>query len=182
MRRRVVVILSLLLLASAAEAAPPKCLQSTRFQVVHMPRTGSPGSHIVVQPLRPGQNRPCMFRRWVGDFSVGGPEDTFYVLGLSGDVLVLDEGTGPARMLAFYNLATRRTSFTRSYDDEVPVKVEAGKVTFWAVTGPGEPATCRQFKDYAAKGLGAALAQQAVITLPDGQEELSGPVRCIARQ
>lgn len=180
--RRPIMILSLLLLASAAEAAPPACLQSARFQVVHTPRTGTAGSHILVQPLRPGQHRPCLFRRWVGDFSVGGPDDTFYVRGLSGDVLVLDQGTGPTRMLAFYNLATRRTTFARSYDDEMPVKVEAGKVTFWAVTAPGEPATCRQFKEYAANGLGAALVQEAVITLPDGQEELSGPLRCIARQ
>lgn len=182
---RVFVILGILLAACSARAAEfhPKCVKNEEFQVVYRDRIGGPGSIILVQRLHPGQPpRWCFFKRQPGDFSLTGPGDDMNVIGLVGNVLVLDTGTGPSREIAFFDLESRNWLRTEPYDNEVPVKIDPGTVKFSAVTGPGTAETCPEFKDYSEKGLAAALAQEAIIQFPSGQMVLSGPIRCIPRQ
>ncbi len=174
--------LALIAGASAALAAPaPKCLKTDNFQVVYREKADSVGSDILVQKLD-GKPRKCAFDRKPGDFKIGGDDDANYVLGAAGDILVIDQGTGPDRTLQLYDLQARKAVLTQDYDDSEPVKIAPGKVTFRAVTGPANASNCPDFKSFEANGLGAALTQAAEIALPAAKMTLSGATGCIARQ
>ncbi|MEW6255666.1 MAG: hypothetical protein AB1592_06895 [Pseudomonadota bacterium] len=149
--------------------------------MVYREKTNAVGSDILVQALN-GKARKCAFDRKEGDYKIGGADDADYVLGLSGTVLVLDQGTGPDRTLALYDLQARKVILNQDYDDSEPVKVEPGQVTFRAVTGPANASNCPEFKSFEANGLGAALTQAAVVSLPGAKLALSGKPGCIARQ
>ncbi len=180
-----VALLGLLLLAptgAAAAKAAPVCVRSSHFQVVHAARENAVGSDILVQRLTPGQSRACKFQRRTGDYSVGGPNDANYVLGLTGGVLVLDQGTGPNRTLSLFDLEARRVLIDRRYDDEAPVKIEPAQVVFSAIIGPGKPELCPQYKELTANGLSTALVQDMTIALPSREVRMSGTVRCIGQQ
>lgn len=166
---------------ATAAPQPPKCLASPQFQVVYREKAVDVGSDILVQRLD-GKPRKCAFDRKDGDYRVGGPDDANYVLGLSGNVLVLDQGTGPDRTLALYDLDARKVVLSQDYDSEQPVKIEPGKISFRAVTGPANASNCSEFRSFAANGLEAALTQAAEVTLPGAKLALSGKVGCIPRQ
>lgn len=165
----------------AAAAPAQQCVKSDNFQVVYRERTSSVGSDILVQKLD-GKPRKCAFDRKEGDYRVGDADSANFVLGLSGNILVLDQGTGPDRTLQLFDLQTRKPVLTQDYVDEDPVKIEPGKVSFRAVTGPANASNCPDFKSYEANGLGAALTQNAEVVFPGGKMTLSGPTGCISRQ
>jgi hypothetical protein len=165
---------------SAAE--PVQCLQGEGFQVAYRERADSVGTDIVVRSVT-GTGKPaCTLKKQPGDASIGGRDDANYVKGLSGRFLVLDQGTGPDRTLSIIDLATRKPVVSVGYDDNEPVEIKPGSVSFWAVTGKGTAANCPAFKEYSANGLEAALIRQTVVSLPEARSQASGPSKCIAQQ
>ncbi|OYX13546.1 MAG: hypothetical protein B7Z15_06850 [Rhizobiales bacterium 32-66-8] len=138
---------------SAAE--PVQCLQGEGFQVAYRERADSVGTDIVVRSVT-GTGKPAC--------------------------TLLDQGTGPDRTLSIIDLATRKPVVSVGYDDNEPVEIKPGSVSFWAVTGKGTAANCPAFKEYSANGLEAALIRQTVVSLPEARSQASGPSKCIAQQ
>ncbi len=169
--------------ANPAAAAPSaaKCLSSSDFTVIYRESHLGPGSDILAR--RGGEAPdPCVFAKAPGDFDVGARDDADYVLGLSGRFLVMDRGTGPARKLIIYDLASRKAVLTVPYDTSTPVNVSATAVTFSVITGPASAKSCPKLKEYAKQGLGAALSVGTKVTLPTLARSTSGPTRCVAQQ
>lgn len=169
--------------AASAQAAPepPKCVGNAQYQVVYRDRADAVGMDILVQRLD-GKPRKCAFDRKTGDYRIGDPEDPNYVLGLSGNVLVMDQGTGPDRTLGLYDLQAKKFVLTQDYDDGQPVDVNPGVIRFQAVTGPATAANCPDFKSMKENGLEPSLTQAAEVALPAAKMTLSGKPGCIARQ
>lgn len=165
-------------LTPADAANGPKCLESAGFKVAYRERTQSVGSDIVVHAAPSGA---CTLKT-EGGFKIGGADDAFYVKGLAGSILVLDAGTGPDRQLRLYDLAARRTVLTADYDDDQPLDVKPGSVTFWEVGGIADASNCKDFANIKANGLEPALARQVTVRLPGLERGAPGPARCIARQ
>lgn len=168
---------------TSALAAPerPKCVANGQYQVVYRDRTDSVGMDILVQRLD-GAPRPCAFDSKAGDYRVGEADDPNYVLGLSGGVLVLDQGSGPDRTLGLYDLQARKFVLTQDYDDSQPVDVKPDVIRFRAVTGPATAANCPTFKSIKKNGLEPSLTQAAEVALPAVKMTLAGKPACIARQ
>lgn len=171
-------------LAGPAMAAPvaPTCLTSDDFLVVYRESQLGPGSDILARRRGPDTPTACTFAKSAGDFEVGTKDDADYVVGLSGHMLVVDRGTGPARKLVIYDLVARKAVLTSPYDSSSPVKVEPGVVVFSAITGRATAKTCPKFKEYTKQGLDAAMAVQTRIALPSLVRSASGPARCVAQQ
>ncbi|TCT04188.1 hypothetical protein [Aquabacter spiritensis] len=184
MSRPIASLLLVLLAGGVAEAAAPrpKCLAAPGLQVVYAERADSVGSTILVQSLKPGETRPCGFQKRAGDYAVGGPDDADYVLGLAGSILVLDQGTGPDRTLALYDLAARRVALTRAYDSDAPVAITPTQISFAGIVGPATAATCPAFREYKKNGLEAVLVREVTVRLPCLAETAAGAPRCIPQQ
>ncbi|WP_164738508.1 hypothetical protein [Aquabacter cavernae] len=174
-------VMSLGAQAALAAPPPPKCVASAQYQVVYRDRADAVGMDILVQKLD-GKPRKCAFDRKTGDYRIGDPDDPNYVLSLGGNVLVLDQGTGPDRTLGLYDVQAKKFLLTQDYDDGQPVDVKPTLVRFQAVTGPATAANCPDFKSMKENGLEPSLTQAAEVALPAGKMTLSGKVGCIARQ
>lgn len=169
-------------LVSSASANEAQCKFGGGFQVISRERTSAAGNDIIARAVPANAAGPCIFSKRSGDIEISTADEADTVLGLAGIHLVMDRGTGPSRVLVIYDLTARKVALSLPYDDQVPVKIASSGVTLWAVTGPASAANCPKFKEYAANGLGAALAVETRIAFPDLARTQSGKPKCIAQQ
>lgn len=104
-----------------------------------------------------------------------------YFLGLEGDVLLLDEGTGPLRRLVAYDLRQHQPLYEGTYGE--PVQMQDGMLVFFEeIDTTGVTAACPDAEAWTASGLSVAYEERVRLDLDTGTLSRTGDIRCAPRQ
>jgi uncharacterized membrane protein len=164
---------------SVRAVSPPSdslvtCQVHARRNVVVRAVEGEVGSALFV---RSSGNRRCDAVQLPGDFVLRSAAAASYFLGLRGDVLFVDEGTGAeARRLILFDLRTRRRLMAVAYL-ELDRDFDAGAVRFWRAYPLESPAPGCDAPPGAA-GVDSLFAAD----LASGATRFAGRTRCAVRE
>lgn len=159
-----------------------QCEQSDRYRIVMVaPGAEEVGTHFLIQRMSPETAAaPCSYAPQSGDFEIRN-EDAEYFLGLHGDRLILDSGTGPEpRGLIIWDLQQRAKVYTDRYAE---AQLDQGVLTYWLETGAGDDQRCPEAREWRAMGLGdgVAIETQVSLRLDDLTLTHSSHTRCAVR-
>lgn len=108
-----------------------------------------------------------------------------FFLGLAGNVLITDSGSGPdGRVLTLYNINKRLPSlrFDDYSGEPKDLAVKNGKLILWYKTGYATKTNCRQYKQWTTQGLGAVIESQVSVDLDSHRVVDTTRRRCQPRQ
>jgi hypothetical protein len=118
---------------------------------------------------------------WI--FKLEDEEEANYYIGIMGDYLLVDFGTGPDRGFSVYNLAKGSLVFRGI--DVGDLKVRDGRKVFRLWVSSGQEATARNCPDFDENrkgGLMSMVQREADLTLSSGKVTPTGKVRCVPTQ
>jgi hypothetical protein len=179
--RYALLFMTLVPVATAEEKAT--CHESSRYLIVEG-STGQVGTNFLVKYKRQKGKPPvCKYVVNPGDFEIRN-EEAEYFLGLQGNLLILDSGTGPDhRGLIIWDLSTKKKVYTGKYSsEEDEPKIKPGYMEFWLETGRATDENCPKAKEWRANGLGAAIETWVRLDLSDFTLTKSSKTRCSPRQ
>jgi hypothetical protein len=135
------------------------------------------------------QNIECTYTVGDTDFEIG-IEWAEYYLGLTGDFLLLDSGTGPPpRGLIIYDLAKRKKVFTDSYDlfydrpSFTPLIIQDASLIYWSPKDEEVTAqNCPEKAEYESGGLGTIIEAKVELYLSTLSKQELGEYRCSPTQ
>jgi hypothetical protein len=177
-------LLSMTLVPVATAEEKATCHESSRYLIVEG-STGEVGTNFLVKYKRQkGEPPVCKYVVKPGDFEIPN-EEAEYFLGLQGNLLILDSGTGPDhRGLIIWDLSKKKKVYTGTYssESEKEVKIKPGYMEFWLETGRARDENCPKAKEWRANGLGAAIETWVRLDLSDFTVTKSSKTRCSPRQ
>jgi len=155
------------------------CHESPSYLIVEG-QTGEVGTHFLVKyKSKKNQSSACEYSVKPGDFEIRN-ELAEYFLGLQGDLLILDSGTGPdPRGLFIWDLKKKKKVYSGRYSE---AKIEPGYIKFWIETGVATDENCPDAKEWSAGGLGAAIETRVRLDFADFSATKSSEKRCSPRQ
>ena len=174
-------ILSFVVLISAVTAEEKTvCYESSDYLIVEG-STGEVGTHFLVKyKSKENQLLVCEYKPQADDLEIRN-EWAEYFMGLQGDLLILDSGTGPdPRGLIIWDLRKQKKVYTGIYSEEA--KIETGYMEFWVETGEANDENCPQGKEWKVGGLGAAIETWVRLDFSDFELTKSSKTRCSSRQ
>lgn len=120
------------------------------------------------------------------DFFIGIEWSEFY-LGLTGDFLLLDSGTGPGiRGLIIYDLSKREKVFTDGYESypyQSAVTIQENSLIYWTGTDiEPTPENCPELEYWESAGLGAVIETKVKLDLSTLTKVELGEHQCMAEQ
>lgn len=177
-----VILAGFALLASAGPvraANPAVCHADANYLVIGRERDEDVGTDFLVRKAE--ASKACAFQKKEGDFTVGGPEDAYFFVALKGNLLLLDDGTGPSRTLIVYDLNTRQKVLEAPYSDDGKTITDQA-MTFWMQTGEANAANCKRFKEYQKSGFGAVIETRTVLDFASASLNKGTQTRCTATQ
>jgi hypothetical protein len=108
-------------------------------------------------------------------------EEAAYLKGFVGDLMLLDEGTGPERELVVYDLGKSKSAFRERYTE--PVHIDGNRLLFWRTTKiPPTAASCPQLNEWRTGGLVVVVEVEATLDLGTFKVSLGTSRRCMAHQ
>jgi hypothetical protein len=115
-------------------------------------------------------------------FTIKNP-DSNYFLGLAGDFLFIDSGTGPdSRGLEIYNLKSRKSIFTSEYHDSIKL-ITGDTLRFDKISGKnGLLKNCKQAAKIKRDGMSVGWVQDTQLNLKTLKASSVGALRCVALQ
>lgn len=179
MKRPIACLLLVLSPLTGAASDQPICHDTSDYRVIEAP-TENVGTHFLIKYKTVTSPDPeCRYVVADGDFELRN-EDAEYFLGLTGDLLILDSGTGPEpRGLIIWNLHTRTKVYSGRYAD---ASLEASAMTFWIESGAATDANCPEAAEWRTSGLGAVIETRVRLDFGDFKLTRSSATRCQARQ
>lgn len=211
MRARSLLLVTLVLAcgpALAAETVTWTCYRNTRFTALATENVESVGTRFVTRRSTESIAADCMIETRPTDLVLGenrpGSDDmnAFYYSMLHDNFLVLDNGTGTARNLVIFDLATGRKAFSGSYSvvqgttDACEPKAQCGQpdefayddvgLTFWRVAGEAASAkTCTNYARLKAAGkpvgMEPAIEEKSLFTFSTATVSSLKARRCVLR-
>ncbi len=174
------VLLAAASLTAPATASSAKCHANKYFAVAEKEYDEGAGAQFAVRALTdPKTAKNCRFTPSKKDFVIGRPGDPLWFGALDGKWLILTRSTGPQGDLVVYDLASRKAVLDVPSDS---YEVKKGELSFWQRTGEATAATCPEFAEHQANGLGSAITQLKVLDLHSGKLTDKGQQRCEATQ
>lgn len=172
-------VLSHALTTSYPIIVPDHCHVTPQYIVLESQH--QPNDILIKYRLNPNDKVNCQFHFEKGDFLIREQEDDAqYFLGLQGDFLLLDHGTGPDRSFTVWNLKKRVEVFSSDYSD--PTKPGLNSFTFWKETSEGNVNNCPDYKKITSDSLTPIVETQVTLDLSTMKIIKSNNVRCVAHQ
>jgi hypothetical protein len=174
-------LLSFVALVSTATAEEKAvCHESSDYLIVEG-STGEVGIHFLVKyKSKKNPRLTCEYVIKPDDLEIRN-EWAEYFLGLQGDLLILDSGTGPdLRGIIIWDLKKQKKVYTGTYSGEV--KIETEYMEFWLKTGDANDENCPEGKEWKVGGLGAAIETWVHLDFSDFKLTKSSKTRCSPRQ
>ena len=166
------------------------CYAFARYVVRARPREAAAGEDVVAYRRAPGDARAqCDGPVREAVFAAVSPSEASHFFGLVGDLLLLDEGTGPnSRTVRVVDLTSARVVHEAAYEE--PVQIEEGALVYGM-----EPEVTRSMEEIAAlgvecpeaavwlsEGLGVGLSPQVRYDLAARSATPTGEVLCVPIQ
>lgn len=178
----------------ASAAAATKCAQSASYLVFARDAAADAGEDIVVR-ARPGADSnaasgtasagtaACVYKRQSGDIQIAKGADSYWLIGIEGDRLVLDQGTGPSpRGLAIFDLPTKKKVYSAQYDQDATPALSAAGVTFMKRLREARKPECRDFDTFKQQGFTPVMVVSTTVSPSTLAETTSGKPQCVSEQ
>lgn len=126
----------------------PTCTEAADFLVIARERTDAAGTEFLIRRKVAGAKpAACLFKPQTGDvrYPKPGGDDTGTLMGVAGNRMVLDSGTGTVRTIVVVDLATGK-DLARQTAYQNPTFAD-GKVTFFADGPQGSRDKCPDLSD-----------------------------------
>ena len=169
-----------LLCVSLATATEPQCHSSQGYHVAALPYPEDAGNRFAVTRLG-GNAAPsaCSFDEAKADFVIGETRDPLWFGELSGSTLVLSRSTGPQGDLVVYDLESGKSVLDVPSDE---YELTGNRLSFWQRVAQATAATCPEFAENAANGLGSVTAVEKTLDLSTKTISETGASKCVAVQ
>jgi hypothetical protein len=168
----------------AATAPAVTCIENDDFVV--MSREGPDvGSDIIARKKpNPRAKASCVFKVQPSDYKIAKAGEAKYVKALQGNMLVLDQGTGPSpRGLSVVDLLRRKKVWSGEYyNEEEDAKTGPQGVTFWRYLGPGKEPQCEDYKKIVAQSFTPLMVIKGTLSFPGLQFKPQGAAKCVIGQ
>jgi hypothetical protein len=177
------------------------CHDSAKYFVIEKNRTDSVGSDVLVKyKTSPNQHIDCAYFVDKSDYEIlNGENGAQYFFAVTGNFLLMDNGTGPEqRELTIFDLNKRTQVFADEYTGTRDIGINGTLVQYWTTTpshtngvpiidssGTAEPATqanCPEFEQYRSDGLTPSIVAHVSLDLSTLVKTDSGQRRCDAQQ
>lgn len=152
------------------------CYLHARYVVVSRDNKDDVGSDVIVRGHTPGTASNCAVDSLSGDFVLRNQEADYF-LGLRGDRLFIDVGTGSFRDLVVYDLrARRKLEVISGYD--IAGWRDSTTLELWVVAGETTRAQCPNVPE----GMGVGIDSLHTLDLTTMKLTTTGRWRCAARE
>ena len=136
-----------------------RCFAFDDVEVLDAARTDDVGDDIYVTPKGKAHCAPDP-----AAWKVTPPHAADYFLGRSRNALLIDEGTGDARVLHVFDLAKKAEGFSSPYAE--PIYLKGAVLTFWKPSdAKANRGNCRDFAGIVKRGLTPALQTETTVDL-----------------
>lgn len=191
-------LLAISVAGAGANPFPPmvwQCMRNDQVTVLANEKVPDVGTRFLVRKTTGSLKADCEVEQRPSDVVIGGdPDSAYYYISLAGRNLILDEGTGPDRQLAIYDLPSTTPVFTGGYSvqdscnpttgcESEDFRIDADGLTFWRTLK--DKATARNCRDYAKfmKTTGSAVIEEKSFFRFAGHRlESLKDRRCVAAQ
>lgn len=191
------VLLGMLLAFMSAQAnaatAAVKCHRNASFTVLERERADGAGNDITLRKSTADAKADCAKAKRPDDRAMSRGDDALYFIGMAGDLLVLDNGTGTVRALTVIDAQSGKRLLNATFAPDCDVQAGQCKadifsltpqgVLFWREMKPQAKATdCGNYAE-AIKATGAAaLEQQAFFDFASRKLEMRAGRSCSPRE
>ena len=155
-----------------------RCFTFEDVEVLDVARTDEVGDDIYVTPAPKARCAPDP-----AAWKVTPPHAADYFLGRSRNALVIDEGSGDARVVHVFDVAAKAEGFSSPYAE--PIYLKGPVLTFWKPSeAKATRANCRDYAAIVKQGLTPALQIETTVDLAS-QPWTAKPgraQRCVAAQ
>lgn len=180
MKKPLAVLVLAILGSTSAFSREIKCHETSKYFVIERPSGGT--DFLIKNKTAPDVILACKYKVEPGDLEIKN-QWAEYFLGLSGDLLILDSGTGNhLRRLLFWNMAKRKMVLNAPYED--PVEIKGTEMTYWLETGKANVRNCPKYvKPEDEDGrIGAVIETKVTRRLTDFNVSRSSQTRCAYRE
>ena len=160
-----------------------RCFQYPKYTVSTTTGSNTPIQIITVRPASIPCQQIAAHHKDQPLFVIKNEYEFF--LGLAGNVLITDSGSGPdGRILRLYNINKRSPflQFEDYADDPKDLAVKNNKLTLWYKTSYATKTNCRQYKQWTTQGFGAVIERQVSVDLDSHRVVDTTRRRCQPRQ
>ena len=157
-----------------------QCHETSKYFVIERPSGGT--DFLIKYKTAPGVTLACRYLVEPGDLEIRN-QWAEYFLGLSGDLLILDSGTGNhGRRLIFWNMAKRKKVLNVPYSD--PVEIKETAMTYWLEIGKASALSCPKYvkSEDEEESMGAVIEAKVAMRLSDFSITRSTQTRCAYRE
>jgi hypothetical protein len=166
------------------------CYAFDRYVVRTRPREAAPGEDVLVFRRSGGDARAqCDGPPGEAAFAAASPERAGFFFGLAGDLLLLDEGSGPnGRTVRVVDLTTGQAVHEAAYEE--PIQIEGGALVYGmepevvetmdAIASYG--VECPEAPVWLSEGLAVGLSPQIRFDLAARTSQETGEVLCVPIQ
>jgi len=161
-----------------------ECYENDKYFIVD--ESGAPSGFLVKYKANSSQQIRCSYTVGESDYVIE-KEWAVYYLGLTGDFLLLDQGTGPGiRGLIIYDLSKREKVFTDGYESypvQSAVIIQQDSLIYWTGTDiEATPQNCPEFEKWSSGGLGAVVETKVKLDLSTLTKAELGEHQCMPVQ
>lgn len=168
--------------AEAPEGAPAgaACDMSDEWRVVGVENKDAPGMVIHVNKRDAATKKPdCEETNEPAEFTIGTPQDTLWLTGITGEHLILSRSTGPKSNLVVHRLSDKTVVIdVPAYEPDF----DSWGITYWEQKEAATAENCIDFDYFAADGLSGVIAHESRYDFATKQTLVSGKTRCEATQ
>ncbi|NJR13226.1 MAG: hypothetical protein HC779_01600 [Phyllobacteriaceae bacterium] len=160
------------------------CDMSDAWRVVGVENGEVPGMVLHVSRRDPASKLPhCDTSGDVAtrtpDFTIGTPQDTLWLTGVTGDHLIVTRSTGPQTRLLVHRLTDKAVVLdVQAYEPDY----DSWGITFWHQREPATADNCLDYDFFVADGLGGVIAHESRYDFATASVLESGLTRCEATQ
>jgi len=182
--------------AEASDTVTWSCYRNDSFTVLATDKPASVGSSFIVRRSTNSIKPDCAIETRATDRVLGSQiDDALYYISLRNNFLILDEGTGPDRSTAIYELGSGKLLLSAPYpvsaDQCAPsanslpdeFRIDDSGVTFWRATREKANAqNCPRLSKIESPGLEPTIEEKTLFRFATGRLEGLKAKRCVSRQ
>ena len=169
------VLLLLLLFAATpavAQSGEARCISTPNHLVAAADNDDVGESFAVYHKANPTEVIPCRFDRDAADLVF---EGEYAMEALTGDTLILSEGTSAVRTLIVFDLTKGKRLLTS--EAEYGGFIGPG-ITYWERREPATAENCTRFEEYAGYGGSGVISHEMTFSLATRRSTPTGETRC----
>jgi hypothetical protein len=157
------------------------CYETSKYYIIGKEVLSQLGTNFLIKyKVKPNLKYQCIYAPDKNDFEIKNEWAEYYA-GIKGDLLLLDNSTGPGPSgLTIWDLQKREKVFEGSWSDTE--ESSDSTLVYWLETGEATEINCPELKEWMSHGLGGAIETKVILNLSNFKITKTKETRCSSRQ